>query len=415
MASSDPVHLTGTIPATLPKYTTVATFPRGTFLENLAVRHDGSILASDMLAGQVWYIDPRAKDPQASVELVWQFGGSDAKKEKEVDNGDQSEGEEHSHGMYSSTPAAEAIVESPIEPDVFYITSGVHGKQGTWHIYSLDMRSFDNENGGKVVHVNRLAAITSATWLNGGTALPHPTRPLILMAESYQGALYAYDIHSGTVSLWLSHPLLGKITTRPPWPALNGVKYHADGYVYFTNSDRAVLGRIKVDMTLGRPASENPNATSRTGEEAAFDVSILASGCAGDDLCLDAEGNIYIATNPMNTLLKISGLATLTSSAGSASSKPGSSSKEPPSREPERLVLLGVQLPPSSSSEATTVTIKEPAAPNFNPETVGPTAVAFGRTALDKRDLYVVTCGGIIHPLDGEVREARILRVELAA
>ncbi len=79
-------------------------------------------------------------------------------------------------GLYSQTqPAAEAIIESPTEEDVFYVASGMHGKAGTWHIYSVDMRRSPPK-------VSRLAPIPPAAWLNGGTSVPHPTNPLILMA-----------------------------------------------------------------------------------------------------------------------------------------------------------------------------------------------------------------------------------------
>lgn len=46
-----PVHIDGT-PSQLP-YTTVATFPTGTFLENIAVRSNGHLLVSDMVSGTI--------------------------------------------------------------------------------------------------------------------------------------------------------------------------------------------------------------------------------------------------------------------------------------------------------------------------------------------------------------------------
>ncbi|OQU98633.1 hypothetical protein CLAIMM_04386 [Cladophialophora immunda] len=404
--NNPPVHITGTLPEKPAGYTTIATFRPGSFLENLAVRRDGSILASDMLSGSIWYINPHAADgdTQGTVELVHKFELEDAQAEEPLAGDVAEEGEGESHGSYAPTPAAEAIVESPTEPDLFYLFSGIHGKKGTWWVYELDMRPFipapkraeGATTGEEVPHqaqVRRLAPVPTVTWLNGGTTLPHPSEPLILMAESYQGRLYSYNIKTGSVDVWLEHALLGKMTTRPPWPGVNGIKYHhdgRDGWVYFTNSDRAVLGRARVSHQGDRPVA------ARTPEGEKLQIDILASGCGGDDLCLDGDGSIYVATNPMDTVLKFPQLASSTTAGD----------------QPERQVILGLRRPQLSPKEDTSV-LNPDSGFKIDPDTTGPTAVAFGTTASDKEDLYVVTNGGIINPLDGVVREARVLRVHL--
>ncbi|KIW92919.1 uncharacterized protein Z519_06768 [Cladophialophora bantiana CBS 173.52] len=401
-----PFHVPETLPERPPRYTTIATFPPGSFLENLAVRRDGSILASDMLSGSIWYIDPHVEDgnTQKTVELVHKFEvegtlpeesfhGDDGKAEAASEAG---EGE--IHASYASTPAAEAIVESPTEPDLFYLFSGIHGKKGTWSVYELDMRSFVPAPKPTQMTVRCLAPVPAVTWLNGGTAIPHPTVPLILMAESYQGRLYSYNIKTGAVGVWLEHPLLGKMTTRPRWPGVNGLQYYHDGkdsWVYFTNSDRAILGRMRVDQQGDVPVATRDPDTKK------IEIQSLASGCGGDDLCLDGEGNIYVATNPMNTVLKFPQLALPLNAA------PG----QEEDAQPPRQIVLGLRRTRSSAEEAS---IPKPDSPfEIDPDTTGPTAVAFGITAADERDLYVVTNGGIVNPLDGVVRDARVLRVHL--
>ncbi|KAH0828391.1 hypothetical protein FOPE_01585 [Fonsecaea pedrosoi] len=414
--NSLPVHITGSLPKRPPTYSTIATFPPGSFLENLAVRRDGSILVSDMLSGSIWYIDPHAEDgtTQGTVELVHKFAPEDAQVEESlaVDGPDeQEEGEGEGRGSYASTPAAEAIVESPVTPDLFYLFSGVHGKNGTWWVYELDMRSFlpyaspaktsATREVATRVKVKRLAPVPAATWLNGGTAVPHHSGPLILMAESYQGRLYSYNIVRGNVDIWLEHALLGKMTTRPPWPGVNGVKYHHDGrdsWIYFTNSDRAILGRVKVDHQGVTPVAAR-------NSEAQIDIEILASGCGGDDLCIDGEGNIYVATNPMNTVLKFPLLATTPSAASGGKAN----------AQTERQVILGLYRPQLSTEEAS-ASRPQPDSDlevEVDRATTGPTAVAFAATTSDAKGLYVVTNGGIINPVDGVVREARLLRVRL--
>lgn len=43
----------------------------------------------------------------------------------------------------------------------------------------------------------------------------------------------------------------------------------------------------------------------------------------------------------------------------------------------------------------------------------GSTSAAFGRTEADRRSLYVTTTGGIIGPIDGRVREAKLVCLDI--
>lgn len=436
-----PQHHAGTVSATPPKYTTVATFPAGSFLENLAVRADGTVLVADMLSGCVWYVDPLSDKPQESVRLVHQFqlenqpehqnlkeepqSGGHVVGQTHSKSESESEGEGHGHGhghaMYASTPAAEAIIRGPsADSDVFYIASGIHGRAGTWWLYELDMNSFSpsrSSSGTTTTHstngaakITPLAPIPEAKWLNGGTAIPSPTNPLILLAESFQGRIYAYDIARREVSVWLEHALLGKVTSRPPWPGLNGIQFHQDStgeaqrqkWVYFTNSDRAIFGRVRIQQQ-GDKAIAVPDATD-SGDTA---VEILATSCAGDDFCLNAQGHAYVSTNPMNTVLKLHAADLATSAFVPAllpSTTGGIDHSYGMKHDPARTIILGAGLNASNNDMV------------VDENTTGPTAVAFATHGGGKGgsgDLFVVTNGGIINPLDGVVREARLLRVEM--
>jgi hypothetical protein len=423
-----PLHQIGTLLASPPEYTTIATFPAGSFLENLAVRHDGSVLVSDMLTGSIWYVDPgKEREAQNTVELVHKFELEVPSQSGWEARDAASNDEEGGHGSYASTPAAEAIVRGPVAngtsetfSDVFYVTSGIHGKQGTWWIYEVDMRPFrpkaqsldrasDTAIPGTVTgkaKVTRLAPIPTATWLNGGTSIAHPRNPLILMAESYQGRIYSYNIATQKVDIWLDHDLLAKITTRPPWPGLNGLQEH-DGWVYFTNSDRAILGRVEV-----RDSGNHENGP------APGKIEVLATGCGGDDLCFDRQGNIYVATNPANTVLRFPGIGARVlpgelRQATGAGIEPFGKTRRYDHRykqeayavvpEPEREVILGLVHASGSGL------------PSFDPETTGPTAVSLADSIGGGGDLYVVTNGGLINPLDGVVREAKLLRIGITS
>ena len=80
-----PVHIDGT-PAHLP-WKTIATFPVGTFLENIAVRANGTLLVSSMLAGEIFFLDPNAEGPQSTIKKIHNFvlGGTDVGEEETGD------------------------------------------------------------------------------------------------------------------------------------------------------------------------------------------------------------------------------------------------------------------------------------------------------------------------------------------
>jgi sugar lactone lactonase YvrE len=84
-----------------------------------------------------------------------------------------------------------------------------------------------------------------------------------------------------------------------------------------------------------------------------------------DDLALDAHGNLYVVTHVHNQLQRLSPDGT-------------------------RTVLAGA-----------------------DDGMHGVTAVAFGQLDEDRRALYVTTTGGIVMPVDGHVREAKLVRLEL--
>lgn len=352
MAQSYPIHIDGT-PSPVP-YTTIATFPPGTFLENIAVRSNGHLLLSDMLSGTIHHLDPHATNPQSTITKIHSFLVPPAAGETTPIE------DQHVSSDYGTGMTGEAIVEDlrPGKSDIFYTFSGQHGRPGTWAVYVLDMRSFSSASSSLTsteTPLRKIVAIPHAVWLNGGTFLPGTSK--LLMAESALGQLICCDVDTGTISIWLDNPLLGKMTDRPPYPAANGVQYFR-GRVFVTNSDRGLL----LCASVGTDGEYIPNS-----------LAVLAEELVGDDLAFDNEGAAYVATNPHQTVLKLAGVG------GGAS-------------ESERLIVLGN---------------KEQA------ETAGPTAVAFGRTKRDSKALYVVTTGGLIVPLGDGPGPARVLRADV--
>ncbi|TEY77490.1 hypothetical protein BOTCAL_0054g00190 [Botryotinia calthae] len=335
-------HLEG-VPNLLP-YEIVARFPLGYFLENIAVRSDGTLLVTNMIVGQIFYVDPRDKDPESTIQLIHDFNTT---SEAPLEDDEET-------GIYGSKNHAEAIIEHPKIADLFYAFSGVHGKADTWAVYSLDFRGFDPSRGAATTVVEKLADIPGAGWLNGATMIPQTLT--LLMAESQQCKIFAFDLQTRKVSIWIEDERLGKVTIRPPWPALNGLEYFR-GQIFGTVTDRGTLVKMQVD---------------ETGEYKRDSLEVVVNQLIGDDFAFDCEGSAYLATNPAHTVLKFVKVGV-----------------EP--QKEERLKILGGL---------------------DKKETAGPTALAFGRGDNDSDCIYVVTCGGVVNSIgDNGPGQALIAKV----
>ncbi|PQE17980.1 Quino amine dehydrogenase beta chain protein [Rutstroemia sp. NJR-2017a BVV2] len=342
-------HIDG-IAALLP-YDIIARMEVGTFLENLAVRSNGTLLVSNMISGEIIYVDPRHSNPQSTVKVIHDFN---SRSDFTFNNKNER------NGGYGSKYQAEAIVEDLNTPDIFYTFSGLHGTAGTWAMYRIDMRQFDSSPSGEhELSVTKVVDIPGVVWLNGATMIPQTST--VLVAESVQGKLIACDVLTGEVSVWLQDNELGKATDRPPWPAINGVQYFRK-HVFATISDRATLVHMGVDDK---------------GQYEKGSLRIVAENLTGDDLALDVQGNAYIATNVAHTVLKF----------------PSIGVDLEKTQEDGRVRIMGGL---------------------DKKDTAGPTAVAFGRGVEDQNCIYVTTNGGLINPIGNEgPGEAVIVRIDI--
>ena len=265
--------------AALLPHRTIATFPIGSFLENLAVRSNGTLLISDMLAGEIWYLDPNADDPQSTVRRIHKFVARATEH-----------GGEGRVSPYGPSAMAMAIVEDPQQEDVFYALSGSHNQPGTWHIAEIDLRHFDPNNVDKTAVVKPNWHIPEAKWLNGATMIPHTSS--LIMADSLNSKLYVCDVRTGKTQVWLEDKLLGTESGRPQWPGVNGVQFFRNA-LFMTNSDRSLFLRASVDPSTGTCVPHS--------------LETVAENCGGDDFIFDEEGNAYYTTHPRNTVLKLVG------------------------------------------------------------------------------------------------------------
>ena len=174
----------------------IATWPKGSFAENLAIDDAGMIHVTLHTDRLVVRVDPatRSVTPFARFE----------------------------------TPVAGVV----FGPDgTLCVSGGEPGKPGGV-IYAT----------GRDGSVRRLADLPDALFLNGMTL--HPDGRL-LVAESIGGVIYAVDPASGSVAVWMQDERL-----RPPaldgTPGANGIKLHG-GYAYVSVTARDQVLRAKLN------------------------------------------------------------------------------------------------------------------------------------------------------------------------
>ncbi|MGO9972810.1 MAG: SMP-30/gluconolactonase/LRE family protein [Solirubrobacteraceae bacterium] len=146
----------------------------------------------------------------------------------------------------------------------------------------------------------------------------------------------------------LDDAALHKISANPMVPGASGIKA-GDGRLYGTNTDAATVYSVPL---------------SRQGELGPPEL--IAEHLRGDDIALDIDGRLYLATHIENSVVRLDPDGTRTAIAG-----------------PEQGMA-------------------------------GSTSAAFGPTG-DEASLYVLTTGGAILPLNGVVQPAKFVRLDTGA
>jgi hypothetical protein len=243
--------------------TTVATFPKNYFLENLAVRADNSVLVTALNHKELWYVPSSPDGGEVAPQLLFTF-----------------------------PHLAMGIVEA--EPDIFYIaTSEIY----TWvasDLYRLDLNGWTPR---KPVHPEAILHFPrSVRGLNGSCVI---APGVILIADCFGSLIWRVDLntHDGKAkaSVWLRHDSMGYYPgqMKPEQPGVNGVQYSPKrGYLYFTNTAKQLFLRVKVE-----PETHNP-----VGEP-----EVVGGGRMFDDFWIDQDAAFaYLTTHRQNTIDRLS-------------------------------------------------------------------------------------------------------------
>jgi hypothetical protein len=189
-------------PVEIRSASTLAEFPAGTFLENIAIGAGGALYVNSYLEGKVYRIGPD-RQPRLWASVDGTIAG------------------------IALNPDGSAILSGWIkgkEPAVFVVTA--EGR--TEVLTKLEGGMFPNG-------VVRIAA------------------GRFLVADSYKGAVWEVNTETRSASVWLADELLSRSNPADPTPAVNGIKL-LGGVVYASNTARQLLLKVPVvDGRAGRP------------------------------------------------------------------------------------------------------------------------------------------------------------------
>lgn len=251
---------------------TVAEFPAGSFLENIAIGTGGTLFVNSYLEGKVYRI---ATDRQPRL---W----------ASVDG---------------------TIAGIALNPDGSAILSGwIKGKEPA--VFAV------TPSGSTEV----LAKLDGGMFPNGVVRIAEGR---FLVADSYKGVIWEVNAQTRAARIWLEDELLARGGTADPTPAVNGIKLHA-GALYASNTAKQLLLKIPViDGRAGRPevalkniglddfdfdeagvlygATHVYNSLVRVGRDGKVSVLAgLAQGMAGSTAVAYSAaggGQVFISTN----------------------------------------------------------------------------------------------------------------------
>ncbi|KAI1662389.1 hypothetical protein F4813DRAFT_344374 [Daldinia decipiens] len=236
-----------------------------TFVSNIAVRTDGTLLLSTFENGRLYSLDPRADTPK--VELVAEFPGANA---------------------ISSVVAN--------SPDTFTVVGGDH-RPYRYELGSMKVWTVFFPGPGQPAVVKTVAEVPDTEMLNGIDSLPSQPH-VVLGADSVKGRIFRINTITGAVDVAFSDPALEQDTAIPI--GVNGIRVFGP-HLYFANSAKGYFGRVPIgpdgsktgdieiiarspetvsqstsydDFSVAQPAGGNPTAyiTAHTNKVYSIDL-----------------------------------------------------------------------------------------------------------------------------------------------
>lgn len=242
------------------RLTVVAEFPLHSFVENLAVRADGSMLVTVQNRSELWFVPSPARGFPVEPHLLRTF-------------------------EFNTTFVVEW------KPERFLLGVADVYNSHVARLYELDLRHWTP--GSDIAPHLILEFPEPHAGLNGACLIA----PDILLAAGMANQIWRVDLgEDGTAAarLWLVHDSMKNRPgeKKPEQPGTNGVQYAArSGYVYYTTTSQQMLLRVKADPATHEPA-DLPE--------------FVAGGREWDDFLIDEDAGVaYVTTHRENTVDRV--------------------------------------------------------------------------------------------------------------
>ena len=244
--------------------TPVAYFPERYFLENLAVRADGSVLVTAVLQKELWCVP--GPEPRGEVRPVL---------------------------VHTFEHMVSGIVE--VQPDVFIVSvTDAYASQQS-HLARVDLTTW---TPGESVSPEIIFSFDDQRTGLNGSCLIGPG--VMLVADSFAELIWRIDLgpnaKSATARVWLAHDTMALDPDSgvpwPPQPGVNGVRFGAkSGCLFYTSTAQKVFMRVAVDPETLDPAGN---------------AEFVAAIDNADDFCLDEDaGFAYVTRHRANTVDRV--------------------------------------------------------------------------------------------------------------
>ena len=247
-------------------------FPKGAWIENIAIRSNGQQLLTRLDTPEIYLLQLETMNP--NTVLVYRFPG---------------------------VLALTGIVE--IAPDVFAVSAGNYTlgsgpTTGSWAVWRLDLHGWDGTPSETeetlplpAGRVSKIADVTEAAYLKGMSLL---SNRYVLLSDFRAGVVYRLDVNSGAYKVVIEDSLMVAVP-QPIFGAsgVNGLRVR-DGYLYFTNTGQNVLAEIPINAD-GTP-SGTASVVARTPALTDY----------FDGFTFGADGDVYLGTGSGNTLVRVS-------------------------------------------------------------------------------------------------------------
>ena len=240
--------------------TIVAEFPPHFFLENLAVRRDGSMLVTVLNRKELWFV-PTPDDVLPVQPLLL-------------------------HTFEFNTLF---VVEWKPERFLLGVADVYDTRKAK--LYEIDLGGWSS--GAPISPRMVLVFPEPRAGLNGACLIA----PDVLLAAGMEGLIWRVDLREGSgtsARIWLQHDTMKNRPgeKKPEQPGTNGVQFDAStGYLYYTSTSQQLMLRVKVD-----PATQEPADLPE----------FVAGGREWDDFLIDGASSVaYVTTHRENTIDRV--------------------------------------------------------------------------------------------------------------